>query len=148
MSKCKDCFCNCHCNVKGHSDSTGVCPCEKCNCNPQGATVNDDECLSCQQTKQNAAIRTAKKKKTMVHVVKKALKKEPNNKRMSTILNQKPNQRSKMNKLYLVLALLFALSACSVGKKCTYTQDGTKLSSYVWFYNGDKPIDLDKNNCN
>ena len=53
-----------------------------------------------------------------------------------------------MNKLYLVLALLFALSACSVGKKCTYTQDGTKLSSYVWFYNGDKPIDLDKNNCN
>ncbi len=53
-----------------------------------------------------------------------------------------------MNKLYLVLALLFALSACSVGKKCTYTQDGTKISSYVWFYNGGKPIDLDKNNCN
>ena len=53
-----------------------------------------------------------------------------------------------MNKLYLVLALLFELSACSVGKKCTYTQDGTKLSSYVWFYNGGKPIDLDKNNCN
>ena len=53
-----------------------------------------------------------------------------------------------MNKLFLVLALLFALSACSVGKKCTYTQDGTKLTSYVWFYNGDKPIDLDKNNCN
>ena len=52
-----------------------------------------------------------------------------------------------MNKLYLVLALLFALSACSVGKKCTYTQDGTKLSSYVWFYGSDKPIDLDKNNC-
>ena len=52
-----------------------------------------------------------------------------------------------MNKLFLVLALLFALSACSVGKKCTYTQDGTKISSYVWFYNGDKPIDLDKINC-
>ena len=84
----------------------------------------------------------------MVHVVKKALKKEPNNRRMSTILNQEPHQRSQMNKLYLVLALLFALSACSVGKKCTYTQDGTKVSSYVWFYNGDKPIDLDKNNCN
>ena len=80
----------------------------------------------------------------MVHAVKKAYKKEPNNKRMNTRLNQ----RSKMNKLYLILALLFALSACSVGKKCTYTQDGTKLSSYVWFYNGDKPIDLDKNNCN
>ena len=53
-----------------------------------------------------------------------------------------------MNKLYLVLALLFALSACSVGQKCTYTQDGTKISSYVWFFNGDKPIDVDKNNCN
>jgi len=52
-----------------------------------------------------------------------------------------------MNKLYLVLALLFALSACSVGKKCTYTQDGTKISSWVWFYGSDKPIDLDKNNC-
>ena len=85
MSKCKDCFCDCHCNVKAHSDNTGVCPCEKCNCNPQGAKVNDDECLSCQQTKQNAAIRTAKKKKTMVHVVKKALKKKPNNKRMNIL---------------------------------------------------------------
>jgi len=53
-----------------------------------------------------------------------------------------------MNKLYLVLALLFALSACSVGQKCTYTQDGTRVSSWVWFFNGDKPIDLDKNNCN
>jgi hypothetical protein len=52
-----------------------------------------------------------------------------------------------MKKLCLVFALLFVVSACSVGKKCTYTQDGTKLSSYVWFYN-DKPIDLDKNNCN
>ena len=76
---------------------------------------------------------TQKKKKTTASAVKHKTKKK---------------QRSKMNKLYLVLALLFALSACSVGKKCTYTQDGTKLTSYVWFYNGDKPIDLDKNNCN
>jgi len=52
-----------------------------------------------------------------------------------------------MNKIFIFLILLFALSACSVGKKCTYTQDGTKISSWVWFY-GDKPIDLDKNNCN
>ena len=37
-----------------------------------------------------------------------------------------------MNKLFLVLALLFALSACSVGKKCTYTQEGTKISSWIW----------------
>jgi len=51
-----------------------------------------------------------------------------------------------MNKLFLVLALLFALSACSVGKKCTYTADGTKVSSWVWFY-GEKPVDLDKINC-
>ena len=53
-----------------------------------------------------------------------------------------------MNKLFLILALLFALSACSVGKKCTYTQDGTKISSWVWFYGNDKPIDLNKINCN
>jgi hypothetical protein len=58
------------------------------------------------------------------------------------------NKGDMMNKLFLVLALLFALSACSVGKKCTYTQEGTKISSYVWFFQGDKPIDLDKNNCN
>ena len=48
--------------------------------------------------------------------------------------------KEKMNKLYLVLALLFALSACSVGKKCTYTQDGTKLSSYVWFFKAINPL--------
>ena len=52
-----------------------------------------------------------------------------------------------MNKLFLVLALLFALSACSIGKKCTYTQDGTKISSWVWF-TSEVPIDLSKNNCN
>jgi len=53
-----------------------------------------------------------------------------------------------MKKLYLILALVFALNACTVGQKCTYTQDGTKISSYVWVFQGDKPIDLDKNNCN
>ena len=57
------------------------------------------------------------------------------------------NKRRTMNKICLVLALLFAVSACSVGKKCTNTQDGTKLSSWVWSYK-DKPIDLDQNNCN
>ena len=51
-----------------------------------------------------------------------------------------------MTKLFLVLALLFALSACSIGQKCTYTQDGTKISSYVWFTK-EVPIDLSKNNC-
>jgi len=58
------------------------------------------------------------------------------------------NKRRTMNKICLVLALLFAVSACSVGKKCTYTQDGTKLSSWVWYLPNGKPIDLDKNNCN
>ena len=53
-----------------------------------------------------------------------------------------------MNRLFMVLALLFALSACSVGKKCTYTQEGTKISSWVWVYSAGKPVDLDKNNCN
>ena len=53
-----------------------------------------------------------------------------------------------MNKIVIFLILLFALSACSVGQKCTYTQDGTKISSYVWFHSDGKPIDLDKSNCN
>ena len=52
-----------------------------------------------------------------------------------------------MKKLYLMLAILFALSACSIGPKCTYTQEGTKISSWIWFYK-DKPVDLDKMNCN
>jgi len=52
-----------------------------------------------------------------------------------------------MNKLFLVLVLLFALSACSIGQKCTYTQDGTKISSYVWFTK-EVPVDLSKQNCN
>ena len=52
-----------------------------------------------------------------------------------------------MKNLYLVLALLFALSACSVGQKCTYTQDGTKISSYVWFTKS-MPVDVSKDNCN
>ena len=86
---------------------------------------------------------TQKKKKTKESAVSKKNRNVQNNARMNTRLKQ----RSKMNKLFLVLALLFALSACSVGKKCTYTQDGTKITSWVWFYGSDKPIDLDKNNC-
>ena len=87
---------------------------------------------------------TLNKKKKMENVVNSMKHKFlQNNKRMNIRLKQ----RSKMNKLYLVLALLFALSACSVGKKCTYTQEGTKISSWIWFYGSDKPIDLDKNNC-
>ena len=70
MTKCKNCLCDCHCNVGEHSDSNGVCACEKCNCNPQGATVNNDECLSCQQIQKNAVARTQKKKKTTESAVK------------------------------------------------------------------------------
>ena len=51
-----------------------------------------------------------------------------------------------IKKLFLIVALV-ALSSCSIGKKCTYTQDGTKISSYVWFTK-EVPIDLSKNNCN
>ena len=58
------------------------------------------------------------------------------------------HQRKHMNKIFLVLALLFALSSCSVGKKCTYTQEGTKISSWFWVFSGDQPADIDKNNCN
>ena len=121
--KCKNCNCNCHCSLKEHGDMYGVCNCMNC---------EHEECEVSQQTRQNVVICIPKKKKKRVHVVKQKTKNK---------------QRSKMNKLFLVLALLFALSACSVGKKCTYTQDGTKISSYVWFFQGDKPIDLDKNNC-
>ena len=48
-----------------------------------------------------------------------------------------------MNKLFLVLALLFALSACSVslGNRCLYTQEGTKISSWVWIYSAGKAED-------
>ena len=51
-----------------------------------------------------------------------------------------------IKKLFLIVAIV-ALSSCSVGKKCTYTQDGTKISSYVWLTK-EVPIDLSKSNCN
>ncbi len=34
-----------------------------------------------------------------------------------------------MKKLYLVLALLFALSACSVGKKCVVTDEESRVDT-------------------
>ena len=52
-----------------------------------------------------------------------------------------------MNKVILLIVFLTLLSACSIVKKCTYTQEGTKISSWFWFYT-DKPTDLDKMNCN
>ena len=52
-----------------------------------------------------------------------------------------------VNKFYLVIALLFALSACSVGKKCVVTDEGNVVSSYVWFFKNGKPSEIDKMNC-
>ena len=51
-----------------------------------------------------------------------------------------------IKKIFLIVAVI-ALSSCSIGQKCTYTQDGTKISSYVWFTK-EVPVDLSKNNCN
>ena len=62
------------------------------------------------------------------------------------IVSVNKEKRTKlMNKIFLILAL-FALSACSVGKKCVVTDEGNVISSYVWFYS-DKPTELDKMNC-
>jgi len=66
---------------------------------------------------------------------------------MNTTLKQGLNQKDKMNKLFLVLALLFALSACSVGKKCVVTDEGNVVSSYVWFFKNGKPAEIDEMNC-
>jgi len=52
-----------------------------------------------------------------------------------------------MKKLLLILSLLAFTSCMAVGPKCTYTQEGTKISSWIWIYS-DKPVDLDKENCN
>jgi hypothetical protein len=53
-----------------------------------------------------------------------------------------------MGKLFLMTVLFIFVSACSIGPKCTYTQEGTKIESWIWFYGKDKPVDLDKMNCN
>ena len=52
-----------------------------------------------------------------------------------------------VSKFYLVIALLFALSACSVGKKCVVTDEGNVVSSYVWFFKNGKPAEIDGMNC-
>ena len=58
-----------------------------------------------------------------------------------------PKTARHVNKIYLVLALLFALSACSVGKKCVVTDEGNVVSSYVWFFKNGKPAEIDKMIC-
>ena len=61
-------------------------------------------------------------------------------------LSTAPKTVRHVSKFYLVISLLFALSACSVGKKCVVTDEGNVVASYVWFYK-DKPAELDKMNC-
>ena len=50
-----------------------------------------------------------------------------------------------IKKIFLIVAVV-ALSSCSIGQKCTYTQEGTKISSWVWFTK-EVPVDLSKDNC-
>ena len=50
-----------------------------------------------------------------------------------------------IKKIFLIVALV-ALSSCSIGQKCTYTQEGTKISSWIWFTK-EVPVDLSKDNC-
>ena len=52
-----------------------------------------------------------------------------------------------MKKLLLITLLLTFTSCVSIGKKCTYTQEGTKIESWIWFTKK-VPSDLDKINCN
>ena len=54
-----------------------------------------------------------------------------------------------MKNILLLITISVLLSGCfmSMCKKCTYTQEGTRISSLIWFYK-DKPVDLDKMNCN
>ena len=53
-----------------------------------------------------------------------------------------------MKKILLILSLLAITSCVAVGPKCTYTQEGTKIESWVWVFHGGKPADVDKMNCN
>ena len=52
-----------------------------------------------------------------------------------------------MKKIVLILVLLI-LSGCAIGKKCLYTDEGTVVSSYVWFFPNGLPAEIDKLNCN
>ena len=52
-----------------------------------------------------------------------------------------------MKKLLLLLSLLAFTSCVSVGQKCTYTQEGTKIESWFWLTK-EVPVDLSKDNCN
>ena len=67
--------------------------------------------------------------------------------KLVVLLSTAPKTVRHVNRIYLILALLFALSACSVGKKCVVTDEGNVVSSYVWFFKNGKPAEIDKINC-
>ena len=67
--------------------------------------------------------------------------------KLVVLLSTAPKTVRHVNRIYLILALLFALSACSVGKKCVVTDEGNVVSSYVWFFKNGKPTEIDKINC-
>ena len=52
-----------------------------------------------------------------------------------------------IKKIFLIISLLAFTSCVAVGPRCTYTQEGTKLSSWIWFTK-EIPVDLSKDNCN
>ena len=53
-----------------------------------------------------------------------------------------------IKKIFLILYLLAFTSCVAVGPRCTYTQEGTKLSSWFWITDGEVQVDLSKENCN
>ena len=53
-----------------------------------------------------------------------------------------------MKKIFLILSLLAFTSCMAIGPKCTYTQEGTRIESWLWLFKGGKPADVDKMNCN
>ena len=67
--------------------------------------------------------------------------------KLVVLLSTAPKTVRHVNRIHLILALLFALSACSVGKKCVVTDEGNVVSSYVWFFKSGKPSEIDKMNC-
>ena len=53
-----------------------------------------------------------------------------------------------IKKLLLILSLLAFTSCVAVGPKCTCTQEGTKVESWLWVFKNGKPVDVDEMNCN
>ena len=52
-----------------------------------------------------------------------------------------------MKTIFLLLVLVTLASCVSIGEKCTYTLEGTKIKSWIWFTK-EVPADLDRMNCN